>query len=305
MKKIVVTGIILLLFVGVFVGCSGGGGTQPKTSQVNVSVVDDSGNALSGVSVKMGSYSGTTDNGGKYTFSNVNSGSYTIEASKDGYDSATTDMTVGEGETKAANLTLKTTVTAEEISNFSNLNSYKEVIETQSSDGTHQEIEILMAQKGKQQKITVTDLKTGEIQFALYIDGDKAKIKSDDTWVDIPFSQVSGMSAGFLNFAQSMVTGVQDSYNVAVRTPSGSASYSIERAGSETINGYPTIKYVMKGKTISGAQQAIAEADVWTISSGTYKNYSTRMIISVINKGETDTMTVNVSDFDKVTISGG
>jgi hypothetical protein len=102
-----------------------------------------------------------------------------------------------------------------------------------------------------------------------------------------------------------MVTGVQDSYNVAVRAPSGSASYSIERAGSETINGYPTIKYVMKGKTTSGAQQAIAEADVWTISNGTYKNYSTRMIISVINKGETDTMTVNVSDFDKVIISGG
>jgi hypothetical protein len=305
MKKIVIATVILLLIVGFFAGCSkGGGGTQPKTSQVNVSVVDDSGNALSGVSVKMGSYSGTTNNGGKYTFSNVNSGSYTIEASKDGYDSATTDMTVGEGETKAANLTLKTTVTAEEISNFSNLNSYKEVIETQSSDGTHQEIEILMAQKGKQQKITVTDLKTGEIQFALYIDGDKAKIKSDDTWVDIPFSQVSGMSAGFLNFAQSMVTGVQDLYNVAVRTPSGSASYSIERAGSETINGYPTIKYVMKRKTTSGAQQAIAEADVWTISSGTYKNYATRMIITINSNGKVDTMRVDVSDLNNVVISG-
>jgi hypothetical protein len=161
-----------------------------------------------------------------------------------------------------------------------------------------------MAQKGKQQKITVTDLKTGEIQFALYIDGDKAKIKSDDTWVDIPFSQVSGMSAGFLNFAQSMVTGVQDSYNVAVRTPSGSASYSIERAGSETINSYSTIKYVMKGKTTSGVQQAIAEADVWTISSGTYKNYATRMIITINSNGKVDTMRVDVSDLNNVVISG-
>lgn len=307
MKKIVVMGIILLLIAGFFVGCSkGGGGTQPKTSQVNVSVADDSGNTLSGVSLTIGSYSGTTDSSGKYTFTDVKSGSYTVKAIKDGYKDASTDVTVGEGESKTVNLALNKKAVAEEIKDYSRLKSYKATIEVKNSSGTgDQKIEILQDDYGKKQHITVIDSKTGENQFELYLDGDKAKIRSDDTWVEMSAEQVKGITQGFLTFIDATVTGVRAGYNASVKTLEGSASYSINKVGSETVNDYPTIKYLMKSMATSVGEQTIAQAEVWIIGSGSYKNYSTRMIISVINKGETDTMTVNISDFDKVTISGG
>jgi len=306
MKKIVVMGIILLLFVGVFVGCSGGGGTTTKMSKVDVSVADDSGNTLSGVSLTIGSYSGTTDSSGKYTFTDVKSGSYTLKAIKDGYKDASTDVTVGEGESKTVNLALNKKAVAEEIKDYSKLKGYKATIEVKSSSGTgNQKIEILQDDYGKKQHITVIDSKTGENQFELYLDGDKAKIRSDDTWVEMSDEQVKGITQGFLAFVDAAVTGVRAGYNASVKTLEGSASYSINEVGSETVNDYPAIKYLMKAMATSVGEQTIPEAEVWVISSGSYKNYPTRMIISVINKGETDTMTVNSLDFDKVTISGG
>lgn len=289
--------MIIVFSVTFFAGCS-------KGSKVNVSVVDESGSALSGVSVKMGSYSGTTDDGGRHTFSNVNSGSYTIEASKDGYDNASTDMTVGEVETKEATLTLKTPVTAEEINNinnYSNLNSYMEECVNQKSNGTHQKLIILVAQKGKQKEITHIDFETGETA-EIYINGNSARAKSNtgNRWIDVPFSQISKDTAEAVNTGQSIITNVQDWYNELVKTPS--KYITIERAGNEIINGYFTIKYVIKEKTTSGS---ITEADIWKISSGTYKNYVARIIeTSIDSKGEVDSMSrVDLSNFDNVVIS--
>ena len=305
MKKVIAVTIILLLFVVVFAGCSGGGGTTPKTSKVNVSVTDEGGKAISGVKLSMGDYSGTTDSSGKYAFNDVKSGSYTIKASKEGYEDVSSDVTVGEGESKTVNLTLKEEVVAEEIKDYSQIKSYKVTFEVKSASGKgDQKIEILQDDYGKKQHMTVMDLKTGETQFEMYIDGDKAKIRSDDTWTEMPASQVSSISGGFLAIVDTMAVNVRNSYNTSVKTLTGSASYSISRVGSETVNDYPAVKYLMKANVTSQGEQTISQVELWVISSGTYKNYPTRMVISVTNKGETDMVTFNVSDFGKVVISG-
>jgi hypothetical protein len=305
MKKVIAVTIILLLFVAVFAGCSGGGSTTPKMSKVNISVADEGGKAVSGVNLSMGDYSGTTDSSGKYTFNDVKSGSYTVKALKEGYEDVSTDVTVGEGESKTVNLTLKEEVVTEEIKDYSQIKSYKLTFEVKSSsDKGDQKIEILQDDYGKKQHMTVVDLKTGETQFEMYIDGEKAKIRSDDTWMEMPASQVSSISGGFIAIVDTMAVGVRTSYNTSVKTSAGSASYSISRVGSETVNDYPTIKYLMKANVTSEGEQTISQAEIWVISSGSYKNYPTRMVISVTNKGETDTVTFNVSDFGKVVISG-
>jgi hypothetical protein len=303
MKKIIIVSFVLVLILGIFVGCSGGGGTQPKTAQVNVSVVDDGGTPVSGASLTMGSYSGTTDNSGKYTFSDVTSGTYTIDAVKEGYDDSSSDISVDEGETKNVNLVMAKQAAAAEMKDYSKLKSYKAVIESVSSSGTSQKIEMLQDEYGSKQHITVTDLKTGEVQFELYLEGDKAKMRSDDTWTDMPAAQASGITQGLLTFIESMVSGVTNSYNVAVTTPQGSANYSVSKEGTATVNGYATVKYLMKAKATSGAGETIAQAEIWIISGGAYKDYATRMIMNITNNGKTDTLTVDASDFGNVVVT--
>lgn len=303
MKKIIIVSFVLVLILGIFVGCSGGGETQPKTAQVNVSVVDNDGTPVSGASLTMGSYSGTTDSSGKYTFSNVTSGIYTVDATKEGYDDSSSDISVDEGKTKNVNLVMAKQAAVEKMKDYSKLKSYKAVIESVSSSSTSQKIEILQDEYRSKQHITVMDLETGEVQFELYLEGDKAKVRSDDTWTDMPAAQASGITQGLLTFIESMVSGVTNSYNVAVTTPQGSANYSVSKEGTATVNGYTTVKYLMKAKATSGAGETIAQADIWIISSGAYKDYATRMIMNITNNGKTDTLTVDASDFGNVVVT--
>jgi len=294
MKKIIVLALAIVLLAGVFVGCGGGGETQPKTSTVTVSVFNEGGNALSGVSLTMGDYSGKTGNNGKYVFNDVESASYTIQASKDGHEDESEDIVVSEGENKTVSLTLKEVEEeAEELKNYSTEKSYRAVMEGQSSSGGINRIVIEHDNYGNSQHLTIYD--EGEKEFEMYIVDDKAKMLMDDDWMDVPLEQVQAMSTGYLNLLEGMASGATESYNIAITNPD--FSYGVEKIGRETVNGYPTTKYHMFSKITS--EEETGTSDIWIINSGPYKEYATRMVITIKSSGEEETMTINITDFGK------
>jgi len=294
MKKIIVLALAIVLLAGLFVGCGGGGETQPKTSAVTVSVFNEGGNALSGVSLTMGDYSGKTEDNGKYVFNDVESASYTIQASKDGHEDESEDIVVSEGENKTVSLTLKEVEEeAEELKNYSTEKSYRAVMEGQSSSEGINKIIIEHDNYGSSQHLTIYD--EDEKEFEMYIVDDKAKMLMDGNWVDVPFEQVQVMSTGYLNLFEGMTSGAAESYNIAITNPN--FSYGVERIGRETVNGYSTTKYHMFSKITS--EEETGTSDIWIINSGPYKEHATRMVITMKSSGEEETMTINITDFGK------
>ncbi|MEA3314179.1 MAG: carboxypeptidase regulatory-like domain-containing protein [Caldisericota bacterium] len=295
MKKIIVLVLAIVLLAGLFVGCSGGGETQPKTSTITVSVFDEDGNTLSDVSLTMGDYSGETGDSGKYMFNDVESASYTIRASKDGHEDESEDIVVSAGENKTVLLTLKKVEEeAEELKNYSSEKSYRAVMEGQLSPGGINRIIIEHDNYGNSQHLTIYD--EDEKEFEMYIVDDKAKTLMDNEWMDVPLEQVQVMlSTGYLNLPEAMASGAAESYNTAITTPD--FSYGVEKIGRETVNGYPTTKYHMFSKITS--EEETGTSDIWIINSGSYKGYATRMVVTIKSSGEEETFTINITDLGK------
>lgn len=73
--------------------------TLEEKGKMTVTVEDPGGNALSGVSVTLSgtqSQSGETGSNGKVIFDGIQIGDYTVEASKDGYFAASTQVSAGD-----------------------------------------------------------------------------------------------------------------------------------------------------------------------------------------------------------------
>ncbi|MCI6676236.1 MAG: endo-alpha-N-acetylgalactosaminidase family protein [Clostridiales bacterium] len=83
---------------------------ETKTTVVTVTgkVVDKDNNALAGAIVTLGDKSTTTGDDGTYTFDAVKSGEYTVTASKTGYTSSSTTVTVEEEDIVVPDLVIKT-----------------------------------------------------------------------------------------------------------------------------------------------------------------------------------------------------
>ena len=86
-------------------------GSAPTTGTITGWVKTAGGAAISGATVatSTGGYSTTTNSSGVYTLSNVTAGTYNVTASKSGYDSSSSNVTVTAGNTTTANFTLQVT----------------------------------------------------------------------------------------------------------------------------------------------------------------------------------------------------
>ena len=76
---------------------------EPGKGHVTGDVIDENGNALSGVTVTAGTITDTTDSNGEYTLMNLDPGVTTLSFAKSGYDNATQNVTVVADQTVTAN----------------------------------------------------------------------------------------------------------------------------------------------------------------------------------------------------------
>ena len=82
---------------------------EPGKGHINGKVIDENGNALSGVTVTAGTITDTTDANGEYTLMNLTPGAATVSFAKTGYDNATVGVTVVADQTVTATTVTMTT----------------------------------------------------------------------------------------------------------------------------------------------------------------------------------------------------
>ena len=82
---------------------------EPGKGHINGQVIDENGNALSGVTATAGTITDTTDANGEYTLMNLDPGAVTVSFAKTGYDNATVGVTVVADQTVTANTVTMTT----------------------------------------------------------------------------------------------------------------------------------------------------------------------------------------------------
>ncbi len=310
-KKFIAVAIVLLVAVFIFTGCGGGtnqGGTsennnKPAVAQLIVTVKDDAGNALSGAIVSLNSENEkSTDSSGKVIFDSLKPGDYEVKAEKEGYEPAGNDVTLKEGDKQTLNLVLKKKVEQiEEAKKFSDLKSYKAIVEsTSTNDNDNGKIVLIQDNYGKEKHITIYG-KDGKVQFELYVVGDKAKMRSgDEKWTEVPSAAAEGLTGSTLGFAEAMMKNTIIYFNEAVK--GGSEKYSVKRVGigSETVNGYSTYKYHLIAEGGTGENKGSVVGDIWIINKGPYKDYTTRMVLKYSDaSGVKTTFTVNLVDIGK------
>ncbi len=308
-KKFIAVAIVLLIAAFIFTGCGGGtnqGGTsennnKPAVAQLIVTVKDDAGNALSGAIVSLNSENEkSTDSSGKVIFDSLKPGDYEVKAEKEGYEPAGNDVTLKEGDKQTLNLVLKREVEqVEEAKKFSDLKSYKAIVEfTSNDDNDNGKIVLIQDNYGKEKHITIYG-KDGKVQFELYVVGDKAKMRSgNEKWTEIPSTAAEGLTGSTLGFAEGMMNNTVSYFNEAAEGKN--ERYSIKRVGSETVNGYPTYKYHLIAEGGTGENKGSVVGDIWIIRKGPYKDYTTRMILKYSDaSGVKTTFTANLVDIGK------
>ncbi len=315
-KKFVAVAIMLMVFAFIFTGCGGGttggsnqGGTngnnnKPTTAQLIVIIKDDAGNSLSGVTVSLDQSKETdfteTDSSGKAIFDSLKPGDYEVKAEKEGYEPASDDVTLKEGDKQTLNLVLKREAEqVEEAKKFSDLKSYKAIVEfTSNDDNDNGKIVLIQDNYGKEKHITIYG-KDGKVQFELYVVGNKAKMRSDnEKWTEIPSTAAEGLTGSTLGFAEGMMNNTVSYFNEAAEGKN--ERYSIKRVGSETVNGYPTYKYHLIAEGGTGENKGSVVGDIWIIRKGPYKDYTTRMILKYSDaSGVKTTFTANLVDIGK------
>jgi hypothetical protein len=308
-KKFIAVAIVLLIAAFIFTGCGGGanqGGTngnnnKPAVAQLIVTVKDDAGNTLSGVTVSLNSENEkSTDSSGKVIFDSLKPGDYEVKAEKEGYEPASDDVTLKEGDKQTLNLVLKREAEqVEEAKKFSDLKSYKAIVEfTSNDDNDNGKIVLIQDNYGKEKHITIYG-KDGKVQFELYVVGNKAKMRSDnEKWTEIPSTAAEGLTGSTLGFAEGMMNNTVSYFNEAAEGKN--ERYSIKRVGSETVNGYPTYKYHLIAEGGTGENKGSVVGDIWIIRKGPYKDYTTRMILKYSDaSGVKTTFTANLVDIGK------
>ncbi len=302
-KKLVVFAIAIVMAVVVFSGCGGGsnnGGSSiaPTTAHLTVTVKSSDGQVIEGAEVNVGENSNMTDANGKTIFDTLTPGDYQIEASKDGYDSASQNVSLKAGDQSSATLTLKKKESVNDtIKSTSKLKSYKGVIEMKSSNGESGKIVVIQDDFGKEQHVTMYG-NDNKVQFELYVAGGKAKMRSgSNEWMDLPESSVQAMTKSTLGFAETMMNNTIEDFNKTITGKD--VKYSVKRVGSETVNGYPAYKYHIFAKGKDEGNEGVLNSDIWIINRGKYKDYTTRVVMNAKdNKGE-GTFTINLTDIGK------
>lgn len=301
MKKIILFTLISILFLSVSLFACG---KKVIKNDINVFVSDSKNNPLNDVNLTLDGKTGKTDNNGNYTFKQVEEGTYTLKASKDGYEEGSENILVSEGKTQLIKIVLKEKVVFEEVKNYSELKSFKMVIEyKEPTSNINQKIEIIREDFGKKEYMKVVDLKTGKTQTEMVMDENKAKIRYEEKeWFELPRSEVGSLTESFSSFAKDLVDNATKDFNENIKTPEGSFSYSIDKIGSESINNYSTTKYLMKGKTKVENEQFELEAYIWVINSGEYKNYPTKINYTLHLKDKDMVYTINILEYGKAKV---
>lgn len=301
MKKIILLTLILTFFLSVsLLAC----GKKVIKNDINVFVSDSKNNPLPNVNLTLDGRTGKTDSNGNYTFKQVEEGMYILKASKDGYEEGSDNILVSEGKTQHIKIVLKEKVAFEEIKNYSDLKSFKIIIEYKDiSSNINQKIEIIREDFGNKEYMKVVDLKTGKTQTEMVMDENKAKIRYEEKeWYELPRSEVGNLTETFSSLAKEVVDNITNYFNENIKTPGGSISYSINKIGYESINNYSTTKYLMIGKTKIENEQFETESSIWIINSGEYKNYPTKFTyILHLKDGET-TYTINILEYGKAKV---
>lgn len=301
MKKIILLVLISILFLSVsLLAC----GKKVIKNDINVFVSDSKNNPLIDVDLTLDGKIGKTDSNGNYTFKQVEEGTYTLKASKDGYEEKSDNILVSEGKTQHIKIVLKEKVAFEEVKNYSELKSFKMVIEyKEPTSNINQKIEIIREDFGNKEYMKVVDLKTSKTQTEMVMDENKAKIRYEEKeWFELPRSEVQKLTEAFSSFAKEAVDNLTKDFNENIKTPEGSISYSINKIGSESINNYSTIKYLMKGKTKFENEQFEMESSIWIINSGEYKNYPTKFIYILHLKDGDTIYTINILEYGEAKV---
>lgn len=280
MKRVVLIVTVLCLFIAV--GCKGG--SASKTSNLTVTVVDQSKNAIGGAKVEVDSKSGTTDSSGKIVFKSLEEGSYSVDVSKDGYESVSSSVSLSAGKDESIEITLskKSEVETTELKEFSSLKSYAFTFVTKDKEGKMSTIKEEINDFGKREHLIVIN-EEGEVEMEYFLVDDKAKLKTGDTWTEFSGKDAQSMGGIFTSLAESFSESARGWYNEAVKYPGGIATF--KRIGTESVNGYSTTKYeyTLTG-TATGADYEKIVVEYWVINSGPYKDYTTKLAMNYFPK---------------------
>jgi hypothetical protein len=306
MKKILLV-VVVLLFVSVlFVGCSGGNSgsnpkNEPKVASLEVHVTDQSGDAVSEASVLMEDLNKLTNSEGKVTFENVKPGTYKITARKDDFEDQTKIVNVEAGNNKTVVLSInkkENKIGATEIESLSKTKSYKLVAEMLEDGKSNGKFVVFSDNYGKDQHFLVYNDKGG-VELEVVMVNDKARVKSGDNgkWMDMPATAVKAMTNATIGMAENAVNGLVTEFNEVVKDSKGTVTYSIKKMGTETVNGYSTVKYRFSGEGSTQEESGKVTADMWIVNSGKFKGYMTLVEIkSMSNNEKPAEMKINITD---------
>jgi hypothetical protein len=294
-------GIVLLLLLSLVlvVGC--GKKTAPaETGSIRVTVEDDNGDAVKGVTLTLTDREGKkttafSDSKGKASFTDLPSGDYDLEGTASGYGSESTSLSV-EGDEQEATLTLSSTSASEDdgsgtepetgnASILENVTSYRWKWSSLEEGKTDPSIAEGAFEKPDREYFRTG---TGEGINELYRVGKTVKMRTSaqgewNTFTGDTAEGMMGMSGIYTSlFGQD--------YSSVKNEDSG-----FKRSDGGTVNGYSTQKYVMA----MTFDDAVTSITAWVIDRGEFKGGTTRWETKSTKDGKTTSFTWDVFDLNK------
>ena len=294
-------GIVLLLLLSLVlvVGC--GKKTAPtETGSIRVTVEDDNGDAVKGVTLTLTDGEGkkttaSSDSKGKASFAGLADGDYDLEGAATGYAADSTSLSV-EGDEQEATLTLALVSVSEDGSSSSegetadngimdNVTSYRWKWSSMEEGKTNASVAEGAFEKPDREYFRTG---TGEDINEIYTIGKTVKMRSgtEGDWQTFTGDTAEGMM-GMSGIYTSMFN--QD-YSSIKKEDS-----LFKRSDGGTVNGYSTQKYVYE-LALNGA---VTSTTAWIIDSGEFKGGTTRWETKSSKDGKTTSFTWDVFDLNK------
>jgi hypothetical protein len=294
-------GIVLLLLLSLVlvVGC-GKKTTPANAGSIQVTVEDDNGDAVNGVTLTLTDSEGKkttafSDSKGEASFAGLADGDYDLEGAATGYAADSTSLSV-EGDEQEATLTLSSTSASEDdgsgteqetgnTSILENVNSYRWKWSSMEEGKTNPSVAEGAFEKPDHEYFRTGD---GEDVNEIYRVGNTVKMRSgtDGEWNTFTGDAAEGMM-GMSGIYTSMFG--QD-YSSSSKDDSG-----FKRSDGGNVNGYSTQKYVYE-ISINGA---VTSTTAWVIDRGEFKGGTTRWETKSTKDGKTTSFTWDVFDLNK------
>lgn len=293
-------GIVLLLLLSLmFVGGCGKKAAPSETGSIRVTVEDEHGDAIRGVTLTLIDSEGkktvaSSDSKGNATFSDLAGGDYELEGTADGYDADSTSLSVESGEQETTLTLTSVTASEEDGSNteettisgiLENVTSYRWKWSSMEEDKTDPSVAEGAFEKPDREYFRIG---SGDDLNEIYKVGTTVKMRSG---IEGEWNTFTGDAAEGMMGMTSIYTSMFDQNYASLSEEDG----GFKRSDGGTVNGYSTQKYVYE----ISVNNIVSGTTAWVIDSGEFKGGTTRWETRSTSNGKTTSFTWDVFDLNK------